>query len=359
MVIDEPVDGQARTGALAGLLLALQSALDVREVQAQYLDAVTGLVAATAYGFSRFGPRLTPLTVLTRRAPDGLVPDYHHLGAGRDPVLAAAVTAASPVDNASLMSRTAWQEQSLCGVLGGHGLYHSMVVPLLHETRVLGALYLARTAAERPFTTRDRLAMASAKQHVEAALRRAVRHEDLEQRTAQLTWSLDELDVPVFVTTVDGEILFENNELARLRRLHHRAGPRLAELLSRNLLRLADGTHRVAASSGPFAAGRARREPDLLLTVRSTLARRGGTVVSVAFVRRKDAPAPVERAPLSAREREIVAWVAEGLTNRQIAALAVVSENTVRQHLKRVFAKLDVHSRAQLIQAVWQGGRED
>jgi DNA-binding CsgD family transcriptional regulator len=42
------------------------------------------------------------------------------------------------------------------------------------------------------------------------------------------------------------------------------------------------------------------------------------------------------------------------LTNRQIAERAFVSETTVRQHLKRIFRKFDVHNRAQLVQSIWQ-----
>ncbi|WNM31763.1 helix-turn-helix transcriptional regulator [Streptomyces sp. Li-HN-5-11] len=62
--------------------------------------------------------------------------------------------------------------------------------------------------------------------------------------------------------------------------------------------------------------------------------------------------------PLSAREREIVAWMAEGMTNRQISELAFVSENMVHQHLKRVLRKLNVHSRAELVQVTWQGAAD-
>jgi DNA-binding CsgD family transcriptional regulator len=41
------------------------------------------------------------------------------------------------------------------------------------------------------------------------------------------------------------------------------------------------------------------------------------------------------------------------LTTKQIAERAFISENTVKQHLKRVFAKVDVHNRAELVQLVW------
>jgi DNA-binding CsgD family transcriptional regulator/tetratricopeptide (TPR) repeat protein len=50
--------------------------------------------------------------------------------------------------------------------------------------------------------------------------------------------------------------------------------------------------------------------------------------------------------PLSSREREVLAQVASGKTNREIAAALVISEHTVGRHLENVFAKLGVTSRA-------------
>jgi DNA-binding CsgD family transcriptional regulator len=53
--------------------------------------------------------------------------------------------------------------------------------------------------------------------------------------------------------------------------------------------------------------------------------------------------------PFSGREREIAMLVAAGLSNRQIADRLVVSVRTVEGHLYRIFAKLDINSRDQLI----------
>jgi two-component system, NarL family, response regulator LiaR len=50
---------------------------------------------------------------------------------------------------------------------------------------------------------------------------------------------------------------------------------------------------------------------------------------------------------LSARESEVLALAASGLSNRAIAEALFVSENTVRTHLKAVFRKLGVTSRSQ------------
>jgi DNA-binding NarL/FixJ family response regulator len=55
---------------------------------------------------------------------------------------------------------------------------------------------------------------------------------------------------------------------------------------------------------------------------------------------------------LSRREREIAELVAEGRTNKQIAATLFISENTVESHLRRVFSKLGVSKRAALAAAL-------
>lgn len=55
-----------------------------------------------------------------------------------------------------------------------------------------------------------------------------------------------------------------------------------------------------------------------------------------------------ERGTLSRREREVATLAADGLTNRQIAEVLVLSERTVENHLYRVFAKLGVSSREEL-----------
>jgi DNA-binding CsgD family transcriptional regulator len=49
--------------------------------------------------------------------------------------------------------------------------------------------------------------------------------------------------------------------------------------------------------------------------------------------------------PLTAREREVLAWVARGKTNAEIARLLWLAPSTVRKHLENVYAKLGVNTR--------------
>jgi DNA-binding NarL/FixJ family response regulator len=57
------------------------------------------------------------------------------------------------------------------------------------------------------------------------------------------------------------------------------------------------------------------------------------------------ASAPV----LTPRERDILALLADGLGNKQIAARLGISTNTVKTHLEVLFDKLDVSSRTEAV----------
>ena len=50
---------------------------------------------------------------------------------------------------------------------------------------------------------------------------------------------------------------------------------------------------------------------------------------------------------LTGRQKEVLALVAEGLTNREIAGRLIISDNTVRNHISHLMGKLDMTRRAQ------------
>ncbi|RMI37977.1 response regulator [Streptomyces triticirhizae] len=60
--------------------------------------------------------------------------------------------------------------------------------------------------------------------------------------------------------------------------------------------------------------------------------------------------------PLSAREREVLALVARGTSNREIARELFVSEATVKTHLTHVYAKLGVNDRAEAVARAYERG---
>jgi LuxR family maltose regulon positive regulatory protein len=70
-------------------------------------------------------------------------------------------------------------------------------------------------------------------------------------------------------------------------------------------------------------------------------------------VTRQSAPALSEAEaliePLSERELEVLQLIAEGLTNREVAARLFLSLNTVKVHTRNIYGKLNVHSRTQAV----------
>jgi DNA-binding NarL/FixJ family response regulator len=65
---------------------------------------------------------------------------------------------------------------------------------------------------------------------------------------------------------------------------------------------------------------------------------------------------PTSMAVLTEREREIVALVAQGLTNDEIAVELTLSPATARTHVSRAMVKLHARDRAQLVVFAYQGG---
>ncbi|NRQ33730.1 response regulator transcription factor [Nonomuraea sp. NN258] len=86
-------------------------------------------------------------------------------------------------------------------------------------------------------------------------------------------------------------------------------------------------------------------------------AARGETVLSPAvagiLVQRARTP---EQRTVSPRELEILALIARGATNREIAANLFITEATVKTHLLHVFAKLGVNDRAAAVAAAYERG---
>ena len=64
--------------------------------------------------------------------------------------------------------------------------------------------------------------------------------------------------------------------------------------------------------------------------------------------------APDQLDELTDREREVMALVAYGLTNREIAERLVVSPATAKTHVSRAMGKLHAHDRAQLVVLAYQ-----
>ena len=85
---------------------------------------------------------------------------------------------------------------------------------------------------------------------------------------------------------------------------------------------------------------------DLLAAIRKINA--GGTHVSERAAARL-AERAMAGGPLSAREIEVLKWIAEGKSNKEIAALLFISEGTVKTHVLSIHEKLGCADRTEAV----------
>jgi DNA-binding NarL/FixJ family response regulator len=75
------------------------------------------------------------------------------------------------------------------------------------------------------------------------------------------------------------------------------------------------------------------------------------------FARRPEPAAdPAALAALTGREREVLALVARGLSNAELADRLYVSAATAKTHVSRILAKLQARDRAQLVMLAYESG---
>ena len=56
-------------------------------------------------------------------------------------------------------------------------------------------------------------------------------------------------------------------------------------------------------------------------------------------------PEPLQKLGLTAREAEVLLWIAQGKSNGEIGAILGATENTVKKHVQHIFEKLGIESR--------------
>jgi DNA-binding NarL/FixJ family response regulator len=99
------------------------------------------------------------------------------------------------------------------------------------------------------------------------------------------------------------------------------------------------------------AAGEAALDPAVQCHVVAALAGDGERAVAVSAPRAPELPDD-----LTPREAEVLALIAEGLTNAEIAERLVVSPTTIKSHINHLFAKAGLRDRTQAVNYAYRTG---
>ncbi|OBH03065.1 MULTISPECIES: LuxR C-terminal-related transcriptional regulator [unclassified Mycobacterium] len=218
-----------------------------------------------------------------------------------------------------------------------HGPYVAVFLPELELARAWERAAAGDTTAARTHALcAAQLARQSGMCAVEMrALHTAVRFDDRSQsqRLAQLAETLNTPLADAIAQHARGLAEHDGDVLDA-------AGDRFAGL----------GAMALAADAAAHAAREHARNRQRTKEIRSSS--RAHTLAARGEMRTPAVSAAASPLPITAREREIVTLVTAGLSNRQIAEKLFVSVRTVEGHVYRIFGKLGIEDREQLVELI-------
>ena len=352
-----PVTVPSPTDSTLAFALAMQSAVSLDDVAATFLNSVDQLIQAESYGLYRLHAGTQHVLDVHAQVEGELLQHYEQSGRDDDPVLAHVLEHRQPIDSSKL-SQTRWRRSGAHAVLNDSGLEYSMEAPILVDGTVVGTINFARSADMPGFSDHDLRVAATVAEHLGAAIRRARHVDEMTRRSAMLEAALDRVSEAVVLTDLAGQVQYLNRRADDVLVGVHREDPTdsaigmalasASELIGSGDKRVVMQDIEIPDAPDDSYVARTIRLPDCAKAVMTTLHPR--------------TPSPA-RLPvwsvLTTREQEIAELASEGLTTRAIAQRAFISENTVKQHLKRIFAKTDVNSRAELVQLIWATTHSD
>jgi len=342
------VERSPSSNGMLRLVAGLQSALTMEEVERAYLSNVVGVLDADGHGLYRLNPQtLDPVAISTDVTPS-FVAKYTEYGRFDDPVMDRARELRRPVDSSRLASSVDWQASAAYSILADEGYYHSLRAPFEIGGQMCGTVTFARCRGARGFNEHDLRLARTISEQTGLALERATRFEATGQRIGVLQDVLDHLPQGIVVSSADGETIFVNSVAASRQPCGSFADMVASHVREAREALWRDNRRIVTANIVEPRSDRQVIAKSVKLTRASDAA--------LTLIYPADSAQP-RRLPvwdvLTPREQEIAELVSTGLTTKEIASRAFVSENTVKQHLKRIFAKTDVRNRAELMQRVW------
>ncbi len=244
-----------------------------------------------------------------------------------------AVRLSDVVSSGALHRSSLWNE-----LMRPQRIRHVMTTCLTETPHVVGVLKMARVDGP-DFSERERDVMALAVPHVRLAYANAQAMAELGREARRLRIACDHTDRAIIILGAGGAVLFQNARAETLCRRYFepvsRRGPFDRDRLPIELQRLLAPLTPRATFAGPDGA--------LTVRIASLDGDDGEVLVSL-----EEGTAPITSS-LTAREREVLDWVAEGKSNPEIGLILGISARTVQTHLEHVFTKLGVVSRAQAV----------
>lgn len=330
---EDPVRPAALPPALAADLVAARS---VEEMVDRFLTEAIDRLGAFAVGvYVHDQATGQPAFTEVRGLGSYYVRSYERHGRDQDPVVQVAMSSHALCDSDALMPEEQWRRLPVVReIFGPHAMARVLCAPFVVDGRVVGTLNLARHDEQPRFDDADRSAARTAAAVLGTAVVAVNERTALARERDQLVAALDRCRTPVVVTDLRTAVRHVNAPAAELVARTGMTGHELSLLLECDEMRAVRPW--VGATTVVATSQRLPGDADVVVSI-----------LDVGEPERGIDPAL--RSALTPREAEIAACAVRGRSDREIAAELFLSTHTVKHHMKAVYAKLGVHSRAQLV----------
>jgi DNA-binding CsgD family transcriptional regulator len=272
---------------------------------------------------------------------------------------------------ADLMSRAEFEKTEYGRFLARYGFCDEMVAYLKGDTALIGTVALFHTAEEGPFTVHDKRLLGSVCLFIARALEANITIDDDNEQLRNLRHFADQSDTGLILFGKRFQVRYANQVAREIcaqlntAPAHNRiSGPDSSEydsgsvstflrnVLAGNPLSWVTGYQRsfvlpdftpvnMCVSPAPGELVYSREQKVFMVTFETTPKPDQATVRN-------------ESGNLTFRELEVVAALADGLTNQQIAEKLYISISAVKKHLSAIYRKECVRSRLELLHKVLQ-----
>ena len=352
---------EARTPAheeVDSFLAAVHGSLNLDELLNNYLHGVGSLMETPSFAVYLLDSNTgRPTQVASHGVGTQFLSLYEEAGRACDPIFAYIRKKGEPVHGGVLFNERDWDVHPFAAVLGVQGLSRVLEAPLLLRGQMLGTLNFARPSQEPQFSDQDLEMAHTVAQHLSIAIAHALEYRRLKQQQELAEATLEAMGTAVVVTDAEGRLEYTNDAARKvLTRCEEHPGLGLCVRTAMELnladLRL-EGTRATRTMRIP---PRSLLDHQPYLTLRSArLLPDSGATATFLYQPGEDPNFQHLAGLLTTHEIRVLELVAQGLENKEIAECLTVSVDTVKSHLKRVFFKMQVTSRSQLLSRLFYG----
>ncbi len=317
---------------------------ELGDLERSYCRGVAKLVPHTMRAIYLFDRNGTLERVAAENVSDFFLARYEEVGRAVDPLFSRLQATKAPVDNMELMSFNGWLESDIYReVVQMNGVNYTTLAPVIVDDRLAGVLAWASPAKRGTASPEERELLAGIGRIVGLAVDVVRQREAAATAQQRLAGALDCMPSPVIVS-------------------NGREGTRTFNAKARKLmdeLRNGEGLlNHLTARVGGRVPGHSEAEIETRSGRRSRVTAQSyelpempGTIVTVL---QEQGPTPavslttIVEPRLTEREQQVAELIVDGMTSGEVAERLFLSPHTVRQHLKQIYRKLGVNSRAAL-----------